>query len=105
MAHYQLLENYGHDGEILKNIFQFSTIGISADDALKNLKIPNPDFLKIDVDGIEELILKGSHEILKNTISVLVEVNDKFIMQKNVEKILIDSGFYLKKKQSIIFKK
>lgn len=99
-------ENYGHDGKILKNIFQFSTIGISADDALTTLKIPNPDFLKIDVDGIEELILKGGHEILKNTISVLVEVNDQFTKQKNnVEKILINSGFYLKeKKQSIIFK-
>ena len=50
-----------------KNILIFNNWYFN-DDAHTTLKMPNPDFLKIDVDGIEELILKGGHEILKSKV-------------------------------------
>ena len=42
-----------------------------------------PDYIKIDVDGIEHLILEGA-SLLKNlsNIEILIEINDNFIEQK-----------------------
>lgn len=47
------------------------------DDLIKNLQMPSPNYLKIDVDGLELEILKGATESLKDPAlkSILVEVN------------------------------
>ena len=34
------------------------------DEISKTLNLPNPDYIKIDVDGIEHLILKGGKNVL-----------------------------------------
>ncbi len=52
-------QSYGHDGKPLHKIFEFRTVGLSMVDAVELLRIPQPDYVKIDVDGIEHLILKG----------------------------------------------
>ena len=49
--------------------------------AKDKFNIPQPDYVKLDVDGIEHLILKGGSEIISNIRSVLVEVNESFIDQ------------------------
>jgi FkbM family methyltransferase len=91
---------YGHDGETIRKVFEFPTIGISMTDAVKLLNIPMPDYIKMDVDGIEHLILKGGAEVLRQTQSVLIEINDKFDEQANdANKYLIDAGFILKEKR------
>lgn len=82
-------QGYGHDGLPLKVVFSFSTIGLSMSDAAKRLNVPAPNYIKIDVDGIEALILKGGHEILSNVQSVLIEINEGFEKQK------VDSYHYL----------
>ena len=99
-------QSYGHDGKDLKKVFEFSTLGISMDDAKNLLKIPQPDYLKIDVDGIEHLILKGGVKVLLNTKELLIEVNERFEQQKNkCVKYLKELGFTLKeKKRSDLFK-
>jgi two-component system OmpR family sensor kinase len=38
--------------------------------------MPKPNYMKIDVDGIEHLILEGCESILKTVNSVLIEIND-----------------------------
>ena len=69
------------------------------DQAISLLKLPQPDYIKIDVDGIEHLILKGGSETLKKAKSLLVEVDDRFETQKqNTTKYLINAGFKLTKK-------
>ena len=59
-----------------------------------------PNLIKIDVDGIEGLILKGSINTLSSSecTSVLVEVNDGF-NPDNVSNILLKCGFHLKEKR------
>ena len=52
------------------------------------------------MDGIEHLILKGGENTLKNKKikSILIEVNDNFLEQKNkVDNLMLNSGFTLKK--------
>jgi FkbM family methyltransferase len=92
-------ENYGFDGKIIKEVFRFQTIGLTMVDAVKKLGIPKPDFIKIDVDGIEHLILGAGFELLKSVKSVLVEVNDDFEdLALGCQKILENAGLVLEKK-------
>ena len=99
-------QSYGHNGKDLKKVFEFSTLGISMNDAKNLLKISQPDYIKIDVDGIEYLILKGGEKVLLNTKELLIEVNEKFTEQKNnCDKYLKELGFSLReKKRSNLFK-
>jgi len=47
--------------------------------------IPQPDFVKIDVDGFEDKVITGGLNTLKNCKSILVEINHKHL--KHVETI------------------
>ncbi len=99
-------ENYGQDGQPLDKVFEFQTIGLSMFDAVKLLKIPEPDYIKVDVDGIEHLILKGATTVLQKIKGMLIEIDEGF------EKQLVDSTRYLseaglvfkEKRQSSMFK-
>jgi len=93
-------ESYGYDGQALNKDFEFSTIGISMVEAAELLKIPRPDFIKMDVDGIEHLILKGGPAILQDIQGVLVETNDDFIQQaEDTRNYLTEAGLQLKEKR------
>ena len=47
--------------------------------AISVLHLPSPDFIKMDVDGIEHFILQNGPDVLSNIQGILVEINDKFI--------------------------
>ncbi len=84
-------QDYGHDGNVMRQVFKFPTIGLSLVDAAELLRIPPPDFIKMDVDGIEHLILKGGMPLLKTIRGILIEINDSFKAQAN------DSSMYLQR--------
>lgn len=93
-------QSYGHDGEPIRKVFEFSTIGLSMADAVDLLRIPCPEYIKMDVDGIEHLILKGGLQILRRTKSVLVEINDRFAFQADsASQYLREAGLSLKEKK------
>ena len=91
--------DYGYDGKLMKHLFSYQTLGFSLDFLLKNKVIEDyPSLIKIDVDGIEHLILAGAMEVLKNPScrSVLVEINNSFAAQtESAKRILMDCGFNL----------
>ena len=65
----------------------------------KNLNIPN--YIKIDVDGIEHLILRKANKILKEKKieSILIELNENYQKQFNeIKNIFKNYNFVLKKK-------
>ena len=94
--------HYGFDGNDLNRQVNYSILGMSGDEIIKNGYVEKvPKMIKLDVDGIEHLILEGMKEILlsENCYSVFVEVNDDFQEQSSqVEKILTQSGFELSEK-------
>lgn len=93
-------QNYGHDGQPIKKVFEFSTIGLSMTEAVKVLQIPLPNFIKMDVDGIEHLILKGGLDVLTKIDGVLIEINDHFAEQaKTANEYLLMAGLTLKEKR------
>ena len=93
-------EKVTFDGSDLKSVFNYTTISISLDDCIDFFNLPQPDHIKIDVDGIEDIILSGAPKILRKTKSILVEVNENVKENKErCEKMLKDSGLkFLKKK-------
>jgi FkbM family methyltransferase len=93
-------QSYGHDGEPIRKVFEFSTLGLSMVDAVELLRIPQPDYIKMDVDGIEHLILKGGIPILRRTQGVLVEINDRFAFHADsASRYLAEAGLSLKEKR------
>ena len=93
-------QSYGHDGETMQKVFVIPTIGLSMVDAVRLLRISQPDYIKMDVDGIEHLILKGGIPVLSKTKSVLIEINDKFKTQAHEAGLYLrEAGFTLKEKR------
>jgi FkbM family methyltransferase len=74
-------ESFDQNGNAMNEVFEYPTIGISMNDAVNLLEISVPKFIKIDVDGIEHFILRGGADVLQKVESVLVEINDDFIVQ------------------------
>jgi FkbM family methyltransferase len=93
-------ESYTHDGSTLRKIFEFRTVGLSMDDAASQLKIPLPDYIKMDVDGIEHLILKGGAAVLRSVKGLLIEINEEFQKQtQDSARYLSDAGLVLQAKR------
>ena len=86
-------------GDIIKPELSYTTVGMSMDSLPDIFNVSMPDFIKLDVDGIEHIILEGGPNILKNVKSILIEINDLYKYQSmNCIKILKDSGLVLKSK-------
>jgi FkbM family methyltransferase len=85
-------QEYGYDGKALKKVFEFRTLGIRIDDVVSLLKIPEPDFIKIDVDGIEHLVLAGGAQTLSGVKGVLIEINDDFEEQAVRSRALLEGA-------------
>ena len=59
---------YGHDGKPIISDINYSVLGFSLDDLFeKKVLTEKPSLIKIDVDGIEHLILKGASTRLSPT--------------------------------------
>jgi FkbM family methyltransferase len=70
--------SYGHDGRPMAKVFEFRTVGLPMDDFVSRLALPEPQYIKLDVDGIEHLVLQGGRRVLRGVQSLSVEVNDAF---------------------------
>lgn len=90
---------YGHDGKPLHKAVSFQTLGFPLDALVEQKIIPKvPALIKIDVDGIENLVLRGAAKTIRHIDcrTILIEVNDAFVsMAAEVEKILTESGFVM----------
>lgn len=98
-------EDYGDDGKTLDKVFAFSTIGMSIEQAVSLLNIPQPSHIKMDVDGLEHLILAGGQSVLKKISELAIEVNEDFAEQAiNVVRHCSEAGLVFKeKKHSTMF--
>jgi FkbM family methyltransferase len=83
---------HGFDGRAMDKAFEFRTIGLSGDDCIANLAVPYPEYIKMDVDGIEHLILRGAAQVLKHVRSVQIEINDEFATQAEESRLLLEAS-------------
>ncbi len=100
-------KDYDFEGKniIVKN--KYKVFGTTIDYLIANKILKVPNYIKIDVDGLEHVILKRANECLSNTNlkSLLIEVNENFDDHFNtIIKIMDNFQFYIKsKKQNPIF--
>lgn len=85
-------ERFDQNGNDLKLVFTYHSLGISLDNIQEIWNLPAPDYLKIDVDGLEHYILKGGEKVLSVVRSVLVEINDDFPDQALQAKALLNNA-------------
>jgi FkbM family methyltransferase len=92
-------EKYNFEGKIYISNMNYKLFGTTINYLLEQKILKIPDYIKIDVDGIEHLILEGCGKYLsdKKIKSVSIEINENFtnqykkilnIMKKNKFKIL-----------------
>lgn len=93
-------KEFGWDGKAIKQTFDYQLIGLSMEDAVNKLSLPVPDYIKMDVDGLEHFILKGGDAVLSKIKGILIEVNDDFTEQaEQCEALLTSAGLILKEKR------
>ncbi len=84
-------------GKQFRPVFTLASLGYRLDEFVRQFALPIPNHLKIDVDGTEYQILKGSEEVLKRAEvrSILIEVNEKHEDTFEIEKLLEKNGLVL----------
>jgi len=93
-------KDFGWDGNKIQQEFTYQTMGCTLDQSKDLLHITQPDYIKIDVDGLEHIILQKGINVLHRTKSILVEINDDFEEQQNQSRLtLTKSGFSLLEKK------
>lgn len=97
-------ENKDFEGKIFLPKMKYNIFGTSINFLLDNKFLKIPDYIKIDVDGIEHLILDGGSKYLnnKNIKSIIIEVNENYEIQyNNIMKTMKNLGFNIfEKKQT-----
>ena len=97
-------EKFDFEGKEFNPQMKYNLLGTSMNYFIQNSILNIPDYIKIDVDGIEHLILEGGDKFLSNekVKSLSIEINENFIDQ--FEKIKKFMGKYkfkiLHKKQN-----
>ena len=76
-------EKFNFEGKEFNPTFKYSLLGTTINYFIENSILDTPDYIKIDVDGIEHLIIEGGDKYLKNkkVKSILVEINENFKTQ------------------------
>jgi len=97
------------EGKKIQPENKYKIFGTNINYLIKNNILPTPNYIKIDVDGIEHLILEGAKDCLGNSEikSMSIELNENFKDQlNNTLKIMEKYNFKIKhKKRADIFYK
>jgi len=81
-------EKFDFEGKEFKPTMKYNLLGTTINYLLENSILDIPDYIKIDVDGIEHLILEGGDKFLNNkkVKSLSIEVNENF--REQYDKVL-----------------
>ena len=81
-------EKFDFEGKEFKPTMKYNLLGTTINYFLENSILDIPDYIKIDVDGIEHLILEGGDRFLNNkkVKSLSIEINENF--KEQYDKVL-----------------
>ena len=101
-------ESTNFEGENFKPNHSYQLFGTNINYLLDKKILKFPNYVKIDVDGIEHKILKGADNHLKNKSlkSLSIELNENYLEQFNsVKNLMVENNFQImQKKQGHISK-
>lgn len=90
--------NLNYEGKSFNSILEYKTLGFSLDYLIENSFLKIPNFIKIDIDGNEHLLLEGFKNNLLNSkiLQILIEVNENYKEQfESVKKLMKNNNFNL----------
>ena len=96
-------EKFNFEGKKFLAKQKYKIFGTTIDTMIDKGYLDIPNYVKIDVDGLEHLILEGGDKMFNNKKirSVLIEVNENFKVQKEkVLKFMLDHNFKLLAKEN-----
>jgi len=81
-------QKFDFEGKEFKPTMKYKLLGTTMNYFIENSILEIPDYIKIDVDGIEHLILEGGDKFLNNekVKSLSIEINENF--KEQYEKVL-----------------
>jgi FkbM family methyltransferase len=86
--------NTTQDGKPMEEFTVSSQVAISLDSLSELVGLPVPAYIKIDVDGLESIILAGAQKSLAKVKEILIEVDKRNVSQiSEVKSILSALGF------------
>ena len=101
-SHNSLDKNIDFEGKKIDPTNKYKIFSTNIDKIIEDKILEIPDYIKIDVDGIEHLILKGGLILLKNpkVLEIQIEINENYVDQYNtVLKIMNECMFKFKEKR------
>ena len=101
-SHNSLDENIDFEGKKIDASNKYQLFSTNIDQIIEEGILDVPDYIKIDVDGIEHLILKGGTNLLKvpKILGIQIEINENYEDQyTNVLKIMNECNFKFKEKK------
>jgi len=89
-------EAVDHKGERFEPVLKQPVLGYRTDDLIDQFKLPVPNHIKIDVDGIEFSVLRGAERTLSNVElrSIVVELEEGE-SEAQISDFLVSKGFQL----------
>ena len=101
-SHNSLDKNIDFEGKKVNPVNRYQVFSTNIDSIIENKILDIPNYIKIDVDGIEHLILKGGLKLLKHPkiLQMQIEINENYPDQYNtIIKIMNNSLFKFKEKK------
>jgi FkbM family methyltransferase len=94
-------ESLDPSGEARTSVFVQGAFAMSIDALIARHGLPVPNYLKIDVDGIEPKVIAGASATLTNPLlrSVLIEINTNVDAHWDIVDRLLDAGFTYSQEQ------
>lgn len=90
--------NVDQKGEVFRPAFEQGCLSVSIDELVHRFGLPQPTRIKIDVDGLERLIIAGAGRVLANPRlkDVLIEINEADPADLEMIRALGAQGFAVK---------
>ena len=91
-------KNIDFQGKKINIKNNYTIYGFNSDFLMNTLEFKIPNYIKIDVDGLEHVILEGANKVLsnENLRSLLIEINENYNEQlKSVKNIMQKYNFKL----------
>jgi FkbM family methyltransferase len=94
-----------YKGDKFEPVLKQPVIAYRIDDLVKQLCLPVPNHIKIDVDGIEFSVLKGAAETLRNQSvrTVMVEIQEGDEEANRIVEYLRGCGLHLRSKHRYVY--
>jgi len=99
------LSSFAHQidqhGDKLNFKDKYLTIGSDIDSLITDYRLKQPDYIKIDVDGIEYFILQGGVNTLSKVKEILVEVSHSSKFTNKISEFFTRLGFILDRSENL----